>query len=203
MDEYTVKYLKRALFEHGEFEIKASDTYNDMGLSWNDLNNLERERIYEPNEGWFWDGNVNVRGITWGGCLEVIDDLLRCAIQIPSLEDFKNIVLITETSEDIPESEYVFSVYRALGERGILERVRAVLVGRPKAWEFNKPNDKSQKDEYRKKQRETILKAIRMYNTSIPVVQNLDFGHTDPQISLPYGMPIRVNSIAKQIFVEF
>jgi len=34
-------------------------------------------------------------------------------------------------------------------------------------------------------------------------VQNLDFGHTDPQIALPYGMPIRINSTTKQIFVEF
>ena len=203
MDEYTVEYLKHALFGQGEVELRPSDVRNDMNLNWDDPTTLNTKRVYEPNEGWFWDGERNAEGITWGGCLEVIDDLLRCEIQIPSLEDFKNIVLITETSEDIPESEYVFSVYRALGERGILERVKAVLVGRPKAWEYNKRNSESKKEEYRTKQRETILKAIRMYNTSIPVVQNLDFGHTDPQIPLPYGMPIRLDSATKQIFVTF
>jgi muramoyltetrapeptide carboxypeptidase LdcA involved in peptidoglycan recycling len=203
INDYTIKYLKRALFEEGEVEIEASKEYNDVGLDWNDPNNLTKQRVYELNEGWFWDGNDNAEGITWGGCLESIDELLRHGIRIPSLEDFENIVLITETSEEIPENNYVFRVYRALGERGILERVKAVLVGRPKAWEFDKQSSKEQKEEYRAKQREVILKAVRMYNVSIPVVQNFDFGHTDPQIPLPYGMPARINSATKQIFAEF
>ena len=203
MNDYTIEYLKRALFEEGEIEIKASKEYNDMGLDWNDPNNLTKQRVYEQNEGWFWDGNDNAEGITWGGCVESIDELLRHGIQIPSLEDFGKIVLIAETSEEIPTVEYVFRVFRALGERGILERVQAMLVGRPKAWEFDKPYTTEQKFEYRKNQRETILRVFRQYNKTAPLVQNLDFGHTDPQISLPYGMPIRVNSTIKQIFIEF
>jgi len=203
MNDYTIKYLKRALFEEGEIEIKASKEYNDMGLDWNDPNNLTKQRVYEQNEGWFWDGNDNAEGITWGGCVESIDELLRHGIQIPSLEDFGKIVLIAETSEEIPTVEYVFRVFRALGERGILERVQAMLVGRPKAWEFDKPYTTEQKFEYRKNQRETILHVFRQYNETAPLVQNLDFGHTDPQIPLPYGMPIRLDSATKQIFVAF
>jgi len=203
MNDYTIEYLKHALFEEGEIEIKASKEYNDMGLDWNDPNNLTKQRVYEQNEGWFWDGNDNAEGITWGGCVESIDELLRHGIQIPSLEDFGKIVLIAETSEEIPTAEYVFRVFRALGERGILERVQAMLVGRPKAWEFDKPYTTEQKFEYRKNQRETILRVFRQYNKTAPIVQNFDFGHTDPQIPLPYGMPIRVNSTTKQIFIEF
>ncbi len=203
MDPYTLEYLKHAFFDEGEFELRASDVRNDIGLDWNDPTALDTQRTYEQNEGWFWDGNKNAEGITWGGCLESIDELLRHTIQIPSLKDFEDIILITETSEEIPESEYVFRVYRALSERGILERVKAVLIGRPKAWEFNKQNNSEQREEYRKKQRETILKAIRMYNQAMPVVQNLDFGHTDPQIALPYGKQVRIDSVARKIFADF
>jgi muramoyltetrapeptide carboxypeptidase LdcA involved in peptidoglycan recycling len=203
MDEYTINYLKKALFEEGEFEISASDQYNDIGLNWNDPKTLNQGRVYEPNQGWVWDGETNAEGITWGGCLESIDELLRHGVQIPSLEDFENIVLITETSEEIPPSDYVFRVYRALGERGILARVKAVLVGRPKAWEFDKQWDTSKKEEYRKNQRETILKVVRSYNPTVPVIQNLDFGHTDPQIAIPYGMKARIDSGNKKIFVNF
>lgn len=203
MDEYTVEYLKKALFEEGEVEIKASETYNDIGLSWDETKNLKKERVYEPNEGWVWDGNVSAEGVAWGGCLESIDEILRHAVAIPTLEDFKDIVLITETSEEIPSADYVRRVYRALGERGILERVNAVLVGRPKAWEFDKQWNSEQKLEYKQKQREVILKIIRQYNKTIPIIQNMDFGHTDPQIPFPYGKKVRIDSENKKIFVDF
>lgn len=203
MDEFTVDFLKKAFFEEGEFELTASDVYNDMGLSWNDIENLEKERVYEKNDGWYWDGSVNSEGITWGGCVESIDELLRHGIQIPALEEFENVVLITESSEEIPGADYVSRVYRALGEKGILERVKGVLVGRPKAWEFDKQNTAEQKAQYRQQQRDAILKVVRTYNRNVPVVQNMDFGHTDPQIPMPYGKKVRIDSTTKKVFADF
>lgn len=203
MDEYTIEYLKKALFEEGEFEIHASGTYNDIGLSWDEPENLKKERVYELNEGWVWDGSTNAEGSTWGGCIESIDEILRHGVSIPTLDDFKNIVLMTETSEEIPSADYVRRVYRALGERGILERVKAVLIGRPKAWEFDKQWNSEQKKEYKQEQRAVILKIIRQYNKVVPVIQNMDFGHTDPQIPFPYGKKVRIDSENKKIFVNF
>lgn len=201
--DFTLKYLKLALFEEGEVELEASKEYNDVGLDWNDPENLNKQRTYEPNKGWIWDGSKNAEGITWGGCVESIDEMLRHGVAIPSLEDFENIILMTETSEKIPTANYVYRVYRALGERGVLERVKGILVGRPKAWEFDKQNTKVQKEEYRNQQREAILETVRKYNKSIPVIQNLDFGHSDPQIPMPYGKPARINAENKKIFVTF
>lgn len=203
MDMFTEKYLNYVLFESGERELDASPMYNDIGLDWNDPKSLNKERTYEPNEGWSWDGGEDAEGITWGGCIESIDELLRHNIQIPTIGDFENIVLFTESSEEIPTAEYVFRVYRALGERGILERVKGILVGRSKAWEFNNQKNAEEKKEYRGKQREAILKAVRQYNKIVPVVQNLDFGHTNPQIALPYGGRVRIDSKEKRIFADF
>lgn len=203
INRFTQKYLNFALFEQGEVEIDASDQYSDIGLNWDDTSILTQQRTYELNDGWFWDGDGHAQGITWGGCLESIDEILRHNISTPSLEDFENIVLITETSEEIPSSDYVFRVYRALGERGILERVKGILVGRPKAWEFDKQRTNEEKQEYRRQQRQTILEVVRNYNPSSPVVQNLDFGHTEPQIPMPYGQIARVDSFNKKIFINF
>jgi muramoyltetrapeptide carboxypeptidase LdcA involved in peptidoglycan recycling len=203
MDAFTVKYLNHALFESGECELEASPIYSDIGLSWDDPSNLEKDRVYEPNDGWYWDGEQSAEGILWGGCVESIDELLRHGIQIPSIEDFKDVILFTESSEEIPLADYVFRAYRALGERGILERVRGVLVGRPKAWEFDNQKTTEQKKEYKEKQREAILRAVRQYNKTIPVIQNLDFGHTNPQIALPYGGRVRIDSEEKRIFANF
>ena len=203
MDDYTVSYLRKALFETGEVEIKPSETYNEIGLGWNDPENLLKQRIHEKNDGWHWDGYADARGMTWGGCLESIDEMLRHGVVLPTLEDFNGVVLMIETSEEIPTADYVFRVCRALGERGILARVQGVIVGRPKAWEFDTPYAKDYRTAYGETQRDTILRVVRAYNQRIPVVQNLNFGHTDPQIPFPYGMPIRLDSVSKNIFVTF
>ena len=108
-----------------------------------------------------------------------------------------------ETSEDIPAASYVFRVLRGLGERGILANVQGLLMGRPKAWEFDKPHENAEKAAYRETQREIVLNTVSHYNAKIPVVQNLDFGHTDPQIPMPYGGRVRLASRTRQITAEF
>ena len=74
-----------------------------------------------------------------------------------------------------------------LGERGWFSQLSSVMIGRPKAWDFTQQNTVEQKANYRKDQRETVVSVIREYNETIPIVQNVDFGHTDPQIVLPIG----------------
>lgn len=203
MDEFTVGYIRHALFDEGEYELRSADKYNDVNLEWDDTSLLNTRRTYEKNDDWRWDGSEDASGISWGGCLEPIDELLRHGIELPSLEQFENIILVTETSEEVPTHDCVYRVYRAFGERGILERVKGVLVGRPKVWNFDNQAEADEKAGYRAKQRETILNAVREYNADIPVIQNMDFGHTDPQIPLPYGKQIRIDAENRKVFAEF
>lgn len=203
MDTYTVEFIKHAFFNEGEFELKPSETYNDMGLGWDDVSLLETHRTHWKNEGLYFDGEKNGTGLLWGGCIESIDEMLRHGVAIPTLEQFENIVLMCESSEEIPSADYVFRVIRALGERGILKKVQGVLIGRPKAWEFDKQNSAEEKALYCMAQRATILKAVRLYNSEIPVVQNMNFGHTDPQIPMPYGNRVRIDVVEKKVFATF
>ena len=203
MDKYTVENIHRALFDSGEYEIAPSEEYNEIGLNWKDETLLATRRIYEKNTGWVWNAPKDTKGILWGGCLESIDDMLRNDVPIPSLKEFENIVLMLETSEEIPSHEYVRRVIRALGERGILSKIQGVLVGRPKAWEFDKPFTKEERITYAKEQQKTIIETVRVYNKNIPVVQNMNFGHTDPQIPMPYGGKVKIESNKKRIFVCF
>ncbi len=203
MDDYTVEHIRHALFDIGEYEIRPSLDYNEIGIEWGDPSLLGTRRMYEKNTGWVWDQGRSGEGLLWGGCLESIDEMLRNNIQIPRLEDFEGIVLFLETSEEIPLHSYVRRVLRALGQRGILERVQGVLIGRPKAWEFDKPLSKEERDVYVKEQQQCIIDVVRTYNTSISIIQNLNFGHTDPQIPMPYGGKVRIDSDRQKIFVWF
>ncbi len=203
MDKYTVEYIRHALFDLGEYEINPSEEYNEIGLDWHDSSLLNTRRQYEKNIGWVWDAPNDAEGILWGGCLESVDDMLQNNVSTPSLEEFENIVLMLETSEEIPSHEYVGQVMHALGKRGILQKVKSLLVGRPKAWEFDKPNTKEERILYVKGQQEIILETARMYNKNIPVIQNMNFGHTDPQIPMPYGGIVKIDSRNKRIHISY
>ena len=203
MDAYTVDYLKHALFAGGKKGLQASDAYNDQGHNWNDDSLLHTPRPTWPNPGHIWDGTGSARGVLWGGCLESVDDMLRHAIALPSLEQFEDIVLMLETSEGLPEASYVSRVIRALGERGILERINGLLVGRPKAWEFDKPNPPEQKEKYRTEQQQVMRNTVRLYNKTVPIVQNMNFGHTDPQIPMPYGGEVTIDCDRETIVAVF
>lgn len=203
MDKYTKENICHALFDSGEYEINSSEEYNEIGLNWKDETLLTTKRIYEKNMGWVWDVPIDGEGILWGGCLESVDEMLRNNVPIPSFKEFENIILMLETSEEIPSHEYVRRVIRALGERGVLSNIQGVLAGRPKAWDFDKPYTKKERIVYAKEQQEVVLETIRMYNKNIPVVQNMNFGHTDPQIPMPYGGRARIDSNKRKIFVCF
>lgn len=203
MDSLTIQFLKHAFFQEGEFELEASSTFNDIGLDWSDPLTLNQKRRYQHNEGWYWNGSKNAEGVLWGGCLESIDELLRHNIRIPTLSQFQSVVLAVETSEEIPSSDYVRRVFRALGAREILKNINGLLIGRPKAWEFNNQQSDEMKIKYKENQRKAILDIVRIYNRDIPIVQNLDFGHTAPQICLPFGRRVRIDVDNKKIFAQF
>lgn len=203
MDDFTVRYLKHALFEAGEVELGRSDYYKDEGLDWSDKTNLQKSRKEESNEPWQWDGSQNTEGILWGGCVESLVVQMSAGKYLPSREDLKGAVLFLETAEDIPEHWIVEYLLTGMGERGWLANFSGVLIGRAKAWEFNKQNSAKDKAAYRKEQRETILSVVREYNKDIPVIQNLDFGHTDPQVPLPAGQLCRIDSVSQKVWLTF
>jgi muramoyltetrapeptide carboxypeptidase LdcA involved in peptidoglycan recycling len=195
----TVSSIKKALFIGGEYDVVASETYNDIGLDWSDKSNLELPRVMEQNDGFYWSGEGVIEGTLWGGCVESLIFQSTVGEYLPKKEDLDGVVLFIETAEDIPESWIPAYLLRGFGERGWFDRIKAVIVGRPKAWEFDKPNNAEQKAIYRKEQREEVIKSIRQYNKTIPIIQNLDFGHTDPQILLPNGGRIKIDTNSKKI----
>lgn len=203
MNEMTISSLNHALFEEGEFELDVSVHYSDIDLDWSDKDNLTRFRQMEPNDGLFWDGDKNAEGLLWGGCVESLIVQATTEKYLPKIEDLEGTILFIETAEDIPDHWIIEYLLTGFGERGWFDKFQAVLVGRPKAWEFDKQNSAKEKAEYRRLQRETVLKTVRQYNKSIPIIQNIDFGHTDPQIVLPNGSKIKINTTEKRILLNY
>ena len=192
MHDYTIQSLANALFTSGEVEISASTAYTDEGLDWADPTNLNRARPLAANDGWHWDGSANAAGRLWGGCVESLVTQVAAEKYLPNAKALQGSILYLETSESMPPAWVIDYLLTGFGERGWLTLFQAILVGRPKAWDFAQPLTLAQKAAYCQQQRAAVVQAVRAYNAHIPIVQNLDFGHTDPQLILPSGQMARV-----------
>ncbi len=199
----TIESINHALFDIGEYEVICSTEYNDEGLEWADKDNLKNKRMMEPNRGWFWDGKTDVEGVLWGGCVESLIAQFTVGKYLPKDEELENCVLYLETSEEIPDPWVLAYLLYGFGERGWLDKFNAVFVGRPKAWNSDKQKTLQEKIDYTTEQNQIILKTIREYSKTIPVIQNLDFGHTDPQIIVPSGNKARISSSQQKIFFNY
>ena len=74
---------------------------------------------------------------------------------------------------------------RNYGMQGIFDKVAAVLFGRARDYT----------DEEKVELDQMIIGVIKgeFGNGRVPVVTNMDFGHTDPQIILPLGVNAEVD----------
>lgn len=203
LHELTVQYLRQALFERGEVEMTASPTFTDERESWADPTSLTRPRPLQTNEGWYWDGTVDGSGRLWGGCVESLVAQVAVGRYLPTAEALQGTVLYLETSEWRPPAWVLAYLLTGFGERGWLKGFQAVLVGRPQVWHYAQPLSATAQAAYKQQQRETILRTVRRYNPHMPIVQNLDFGHTDPQLVIPSGQQARVLSNEKRIFLSY
>ncbi|QBD77509.1 LD-carboxypeptidase [Ktedonosporobacter rubrisoli] len=204
MHPYTRTYLKRALFERGLYEIEPAPNYTDELIDWGSDDLLSKQPKMYPNTGWRWlNGEKIVEGVTWGGCLEILDYNLRASRYIQANENYEGKILLLETSEEMPPATYVYRVLMGMGERGLLQQFSALLVGHPPAWSFECRRSPEEKEQYINEQEEAIRQALREYHPDLLTVFNLDFGHTDPQLIIPHGGYVKIDALQKRIFVEY
>ncbi|MEU1808667.1 S66 family peptidase [Micromonospora aurantiaca (nom. illeg.)] len=199
----TLDSLRAALFTTGWYELTPAPEWGDEPRDWRDPATLAEEPPMYPSEGWRWHGPAEVvQGRTWGGCLEIVHWLMATG-RVPSAADLAGSVLVLETSEELPPAQEVFRIMRNMGERGLLAAVPAIVVGRPKAWDFDRPHSVAERLAWAADQRAAILSALAPYAADPVVVFDVDLGHTDPQVVIPYGGEIRVDAAERRISVRY
>jgi muramoyltetrapeptide carboxypeptidase LdcA involved in peptidoglycan recycling len=193
--DYTERYCRRAFFEETLGEIEPAERFTDDDVDWERDDAPRYEREFEDNPGWLWhDEDAGaVTGRTWGGSLEAIAGLLMADRGIPDPERLDGTVLFFETAETLWGGPFVRWVLQSMGERGLLERFDAVVAGRAKARNFVEDPGPRARAEFRERQRAAVREQVDRYNPDAPVVLNVDFGHTDPQVPVPLGAEVTVD----------
>jgi muramoyltetrapeptide carboxypeptidase LdcA involved in peptidoglycan recycling len=193
---YTEQYLRRALFEPTVGRLRPAKTWTDDHYDIRD----GTDREWYRNPGWTWEFPEDgpVEGPIWGGCFIVLEHVLAVDRFVPEPDRLGQYVLAVESSGLLPDPYYVKSVLRCLGERRLLDSVSAILVGRPKTKKDGNSSERADA-EYRRKQRMAVRTACGEYTDGMPIVFDLDFGHTDPHVPLPIGGQVRLDPVERSI----
>ena len=136
-------------------------------------------------------GNAVFSGKIFGGCIDSIYDffygdrypdepeLCKKYHLFPDKGEWRGKILLLESSEEKMSPEKYKNALLALKERGIIDVISGVLVG--------KPFDEQYVDEYKQVLIETID------DPSLSIVCNINVGHAQPRCIIPFGINATVD----------
>jgi len=162
--DYTWEYFKKCLFFEEEFEIHNSETWSN-DVWWMD----QEKRNFLKNKGRYTINHGEAEGTILGGHLGTFA-LLFGTDYLPSL---KNSILFLESDSESNENE-IFRLLESLTQQKYFEEVKGILFGR-----FEKDTVSKEK----------LIKFINKNEKlkKIPIIADLDFGHTEPFFTFPIG----------------
>ncbi len=203
-DEVHATSLRAALLTGGRVELTEPGESEDIGKDWQDPAALTEYGDREPTEPWTWAGPArSVTGTTWGGCAEVVQWMLTAGRFPADPAVLNGGVLLLETSEELIPARELGWIMRALGERGLLAAVDAVLMARPPTSSFDVRPTPDQRAARRAEQREVAIETVHRYNPGAVIVVGVPFGHTRPQWILPYGGDITVDGASQTVWADY
>ena len=193
---YMVDSVRRTLFDAEPIGLLPP---NESGWTveqtdWADPSSQSLARKLNPCTGpVFHQQEGMAEGTLFGGCVEVLD-WLRGTPVFPQAGSLDGAILALETSEEAPPPEMLRQFLRSLAAMGSLEPLAGILLGRPGG-----QLDPALLPAYA----DTLCRTAREeYGlVKLPIVSNVDFGHTDPMMVLPLGVRIRIDSDRRELSI--
>ena len=193
---YTRKYFEELINTENISEICPSDIWYEERKSFG-IDQAGKPLISHPNSGFeLLQGPSVFSGKILGGCIDSIYDMFNgdryadmpvlCKKYhlFPDPEDWKGRILLLETSEEKPSPEKYRKALEYLKQTGVFEAVSGLLVG--------KPMDETYAQEYR------LLLTKVIDRPDLPIVFNLNVGHSLPRCIIPFGINAFVD-VNKQV----
>lgn len=193
MFDYTKDAVNNILFKDtSNYKIESSDVWSKDLVSWKEENiNIAKRLISEEHGYETIQGKGIITGKLLGGCIDVFPMVIGTEIW-PSKEEWKDKILLLETSEEKLNPDLVTYYLRNLGAQGIFDVIKGILVG--------KPQDETYYEEYKDVYKK-VLKEFR--REDLPILYNINIGHAYPTGILPLGIEYEIDFDNKTIkFME-
>lgn len=171
--EYTLDNMQKMLLENGENQIEPSKEWSD------DLWFLDQEsRNFIKNEGYWVIHSGQAEGVLLGGNLGTFNLLLGSKYRPAFMEDT---ILFIEDTEGSDICDFMRNLV-ALTYQSDFDKVKAIVIGR-----FQKGSKVT------REQLEYALSLIEALD-KLPILANVDFGHSTPLLTLPVGGRAKVHN---------
>ena len=174
---YTLEYFQKATASNVPVgSVAASSEYTDEFLNWFGKEDQTRARKLKANRGYVTLREGQCSGRLLGGCLSSMLHLRGTKFW----PDFNGALLCLEVPEgaELSRGESISLIDMHLADlelSGLFEKAGGLLFGRL----YNTPPEEER----------GIFDLLLKYTSlkPIPIMANVDFGHTDPMITIPMG----------------
>jgi muramoyltetrapeptide carboxypeptidase LdcA involved in peptidoglycan recycling len=176
---YTDRWLRAAWFTDDRLIFEPAAEWTDEFLDWDVQEDRARPRMMKPATSWIALRGGTAEGWLLGGCLETICWHLKGSSVWPGLS---GAILFLETSEEAPSPAHVDAYLTDLELLGVFDQIAGLVVGRAYGYA----------DELTAELHRVV--ATRTEGSGIPVIANVDLGHSDPMLTLPLGAPATLDA---------
>jgi len=185
MHDYTKQFIRNVLFQpSAELPIMPSPIWTSEYLEWANEENSKIARTMTKDDRGFelLQGRGTAQGKLLGGCIDGFPMIMGTKIW-PPIDEWSNVILFLETSENCPKPAYIKYILRGLVAQGIISRISGIVFGKPL-------NEK-----YYNEYKDVLLQVVGKESgrSDLPILYNVNFGHTSPICILPYGVNAEID----------
>ncbi len=188
-------YWRKIMFEDSTgLKMRRFPAYSEGYPDWAKSGSNGSINKLKKSHGWSWSVGDSMSGRIFAANIEVFD-WLRGTPFFPQKSVFDDAILLLETSEEMPLPITVERLVRNLGIGGILERINGLAFGRFRCYTSGQRND--------------VMKRVgRVLSTEFglsetPLMEGIDFGHTDPCFPIPVGVRSRIANDEIELLESF
>jgi muramoyltetrapeptide carboxypeptidase LdcA involved in peptidoglycan recycling len=187
-----LEHVRDMLFHPRErYVYRPAAAYNEGYPDWANDDTIGRVLRKKRSAGWTTlQGEERVQGRLFGGCIEVLE-MMKGTRFWPSPDFWEGKVLFLETSEMEPSPDVVKFMLRNYGMIGAWDGLSALLLGRPRGYSR----------EMKERLHANVLSVVaeEFGRSDLPIIANMDIGHTDPQMVVPLGLLAEVDPSAPSL----
>lgn len=192
---YMIQSVRKTLFSnHVIWEIYPNNQWRTSEfIPWKKRNqNIKRKIKLSTWRRWIqWMWIVEWILLWW--CIDVFPFIIGTDIR-PKTEERKDKILCIETSEEKMSTIQFERILRNLWSQGILHNICWILV-----WRVQYDYQNNTQINYD----EVLLKIVskELWLNQLPIITNMDFGHTDPMFVLPFGCKAIIDCMQKKFII--